>query len=300
MRTLIALMLGAAVLAATPARAELKVLACEPEWAALVRELAGDKASVASATTAFQDPHRIEARPSLIARARNADLLVCTGADLEVGWLPVLQRESGNARIQPGTPGHFEAAAHVPLLDRPARVDRSMGDVHAAGNPHLHLDPRNIARVADALAVRLAQVDKGNAAHYAARNRDFQLRWQDALERWQARAAPLKGMPLAVHHKDWVYLAHWLGMGVAATLEPKPGVEPSVAHLGRVLEQLRQQPARLVVHTHYQSPRAARWLAERAGVPVVELPYTVGSAPGTDTLFAWMDVLLERLLGAVK
>jgi zinc/manganese transport system substrate-binding protein len=300
MRALIVVLTCLAALAATPARAALDVLACEPEWAALVMELAGDKARVASATTAYQDPHRIEARPSLIARARNADLLVCTGAELEVGWLPILQRESGNARIQPGTAGHFEAAAQVALLDRPARVDRSMGDVHAAGNPHLHLDPRNIARVAEALTERLARLDKDNAGHYAARHRDFRQRWQAALGRWQARAAPLNGVPIATHHKDWLYLAHWLGMKVTATLEPKPGVEPSVAWLGEVLQQVRQQPVRLVVHTNFQSPRAARWLAGRAGVPVVELPYTVGATPGAGDLFAWMDALLLRLLEGVK
>ncbi len=300
MRGFIVFLTCLAVWASAPARAALNVLACEPEWAALVKELAGDKARVASATTALQDPHRIDARPSLIARARSADLLVCTGAELEVGWLPILQRESGNARIQPGTPGHFEAAAFVTLLDRPGRVDRAMGDVHAAGNPHLHLDARNILPVADALATRLVHLDKENAGHYAARHRDFQQRWQSALGRWQARAAPLKGVTIATHHKDWVYLAHWLDMKVTATLEPKPGVEPSVAYLGEVLRQVRQQPVRLVAHTNFQSPRAARWLAERASVPVAELPYTVGASPATDNLFAWVDTLLQRLLESVK
>lgn len=300
MRRFMAFLMGLAAWNSGAALADLNVLACEPEWAALVKELAGDKASVASATTAFQDPHRIEARPSLIARARRADLLVCTGADLEAGWLPILQRESGNHRIQPGTPGHFEAAAFITLLDKPSQVDRSMGDVHAAGNPHLHLDPRNIARVAEALAARLVQLDKGNAGYYAARNRDFQQRWQASLARWQVRAVPLKGISVAAHHKDWVYLAHWLDMRVAVTLEPKPGVEPSVAWLGEVLAQVRREPVRLVFHTNYQSPRAARWLAERAGVPRMELPYTVGGAPGADSLFTWMDVLLDRLMDAVK
>lgn len=300
MRGLIVILGALGALLAMPVRADLNVLACEPEWAALVQELAGEKARVSSATTAFQDPHRIEARPSLIARARGADLLVCTGADLEAGWLPVLQRESGNARIQRGMPGHFEAAAFVVLLERPDRVDRSMGDVHAAGNPHLHLDPRNIARVAEALAARLAQLDGEHAAHYATRLRDFQQRWQGAVARWQARAAPLRGISLATHHKNWDYLAHWLGMTVAVALEPKPGVEPSVAWLGEVLVRVRQQPVRLVIHTQYQSPRASRWLAERAGVPVVALPYTVGATPGADSLFTWMDALLDHLLGAVN
>lgn len=290
----------ALLLAATPARAALKVLACEPEWAALTQELAGDKASVSSATSAKQDPHRIEARPSLIARARNADLLVCTGAELEVGWLPLLQRESGNARIQAGQPGYFEAARFVSLIDKPRSVDRSMGDVHAAGNPHLHLDPRNIARVADALAARLAQIDSANAAHYAARNRDFQNRWQQAVARWQAAGAALRGVPVAMHHKNLNYLANWLGMKADVTLEPKPGVDPSVAYLGEVLAKVREQPVKMILHASYESPRASRWLAQRTGAPAVELPYTVGASAAAKDLFGLYDELIDRLLGALK
>jgi zinc/manganese transport system substrate-binding protein len=285
---------------AAPVHAALQVLACEPEWAALVREIAGDKAHVASATTPSQDPHRIEARPSLIARARNADLLVCTGAELEAGWLPLLQRESGNARIQPGTAGHFEAAEFVPLLDKPQRMDRDMGDVHAAGNPHIHLDPDNVARVAEALAARLARLDGANAAHYAARNRDFQNRWREAMQAWRARAAPLKGVPLATHHKDWVYLARWLGMRVETTLEPKPGIEPSAAHLAEVLRRVQERPVRMIVHTNYQSPRPSRWLEEKTGATAVRLPYTVGATPRSTDLFTWMDEIIDTLLAALK
>lgn len=292
--------LGLALGLAAPVHAALEVLACEPEWAALVREIAGDRARVASATTPSQDPHRIEARPSLIARARNADLLVCTGAELEAGWLPLLQRESGNARIQPGSAGHFEAADFVELMDKPQRVDRDMGDVHAAGNPHIHLDPDNVARVADALATRLARLDAGNAAHYAARNRDFQNRWREAMQGWRARAAPLKGVPLATHHKDWVYLARWLGMRVETTLEPKPGIEPSAAHLAEVLRRTRERPVRLILHTHYQSPRASRWLEEKTGAPALRLPHTVGATPRATDLIAWMDEVVETLLAALK
>jgi zinc/manganese transport system substrate-binding protein len=292
--------LAALLLAAQPARAALNVLACEPEWAALVNELAGDKARASSATTANQDPHRIEARPSLIARARNADLLVCTGAELEAGWLPLLQRESGNAKIQPGKSGYFEAAQFVSLIDKPHVVDRSMGDVHAAGNPHIHLDPRNIARVADALAARLAQIDGANAAHYAARNEDFQGRWKLAMARWQAQGAPLRGIPVATHHKNLNYLANWLGMRAEVTLEPKPGVDPSVAYLGEVLARVRTQPVKMILYANYESARASRWLAERSGAPAVQLPYTVGSTAAAKDLFGLYDDLLARLLDALK
>ncbi|MCU0841039.1 MAG: zinc ABC transporter substrate-binding protein [Thiobacillaceae bacterium] len=298
MKTLIVLL--AALLAAQvpAAQAALRVLACEPEWAALVRELGGDRVNVAAATSAAQDPHRVEARPSLIARARNADLLVCTGADLEVGWLPVLLRESANPAIQPGRPGHFMAADWVVLLDRPARLDRAEGDVHPQGNPHLHLDPRNIARVAEALARRLASLDPANADRYGERQRDFTARWQAAVAGWEARAAPLRGLAVVSQHKGFVYLYAWLGLREVAVLEPKPGLEPSAAHLARVLDSLRRSPARMVVRAAYESPRASEWLAARAPLRVVALPYTVGGGERARDLFGLFDETLARLLGA--
>ena len=172
------------------AHAALNVFACEPEWGALARELGGDKANVYVASTALQDPHRIEARPSLIARARSADLAICTGAELEIGWMPLVQTQSGNAKIQAGQPGYFEAARVVPLLEKPERVDRSMGDVHAAGNPHVHLDPRNIARIAAALGERMADLDPANRKDYETRTRNFLERWREATARSDCPARP--------------------------------------------------------------------------------------------------------------
>lgn len=281
-------------------QAALDVFACEPEWAALAREIGGEDARVYAATTARQDPHRIEARPSLIAQMRRADLVVCTGAGLEAGWLPVLLREAGNARVQPGRPGHFEAARFVTLLERPARVDRAEGDIHADGNPHIHTDPRNIAKVGAALAARMAEIDPAGAAAYRARWDAFSARWNAALARWQARAAPLKGMPVAVQHRSFSYLIAWLGMTEVATLEPRPGIEPSVGHLARVATQLQATPARAVLRAAYQSPRPADWLAGRAGIPALALPYTVGGNARANDLFGLFDDTLDQLLGAVR
>jgi zinc/manganese transport system substrate-binding protein len=282
------------------AHAALNVFACEPEWGALARELGGDAVKVYNATTAMQDPHRIEARPSLIAQMRRADLAVCTGAELEVGWLPLLQRESGNAGVQPGRPGYFEATRYVTMLEKPSLVDRSQGDVHAAGNPHIQTDPRNIARVGAALAQRLAEIDPANAAVYQARWKDFSARWEAAIARWQQQAAPLKGMPVVVQHKSFTYLLNWLGLREVATLEPKPGVQPSVGHLAEVAARLQTTPAKMVLRASYQSPRASEWLAERANIPAVALPFTVGGAPGADDLFGLFDVTLAELLKAAK
>jgi zinc/manganese transport system substrate-binding protein len=291
--------LAVAMLAVSPlAAAAINILACEPEWASLAQELGGERVKALSATTAKQDPHRIEARPSLLARARNADLLVCTGAELEAGWLPILQQQSGNGRIQTGRTGYFEAANYVTMLEIPVQVDRSMGDVHARGNPHIHLDPRNIARVAKALSRRLQQIDPANARHYQARHADFSARWERALQKWSAQAAGLQGKAVAVQHKDLSYFVAWTGLREVAVLEPKPGIEPSTAHLSGVLAQLRRTPATAVIRSAYQSPRASQWLANKAGIPAVELPYTVGGAPGAENLFGLFDVSIARLAAA--
>jgi len=298
MKHLIAMSLILLGLTAPAARAALNVLTCEPEWAALTQELAGDLADVSSATTAQQDPHHIEARPSLLARARRADLLICTGAELETGWLPLLQREAGNARIQPGQPSYFEAARFARLIERPTALDRAQGDVHASGNPHLHLDPHNIARVADGLAKRLSELDPAHAARYADRNADFQRRWPAAMARWETQAAGLRGASVVTHHRNLSYLADWLGLKVVGELEPKPGMEPTASHLAELLETLKATPARMVLRAAYESPKASEWLAGRASIPAVELPYTVGGSPGAKDLFGLFDDTLNRLLQA--
>ena len=228
-KTLLALFAAPLVLLAWPAQAALRVFACEPEWGALVQELGGKLVDVSVATSALQDPHQIQAKPSLIARARNADLVVCTGAELEIGWLPVLLQQSGNARVQQGQPGNFAAADVVRKLDVPTQLDRAQGDVHAAGNPHIQTDPRNIAQVAHALAARLQQIDGANAAQYAQREADFTQRWQQAMARWTAQAAPLKGAPVVSQHKGYVYLHDWLGLKEVAVLEPKRADQETAA-----------------------------------------------------------------------
>jgi zinc/manganese transport system substrate-binding protein len=299
-KLLAALLLGAATLLSAPARAALNVLACEPEWEALTTELGGDKVKVSSATNALQDPHRIEARPGLIARTRNADLLVCTGLELETGWLPVLVQQSGNAKIAVGQPGNFAAGSFVPRLDVPSRLDRSEGDVHAAGNPHIQQNPHNIALVAAALAHRLAELDPANAAYYQARQADFAARWNAAMLKWEKQAAPLRNVTVVEHHKNMEYLMNWLGMRQVGTLEPKPGVEPSAAHLGELLAQLQRQPAKMVLRAAYQDARASQWLAERAKIPAVVLPFTVGGDDKAKDLFSLFDVSVQRLLEANK
>ena len=301
MHKILKLLIASALLcAAFSTHATLNILACEPEWGALAQELGGDKVAIYTATTALQDPHHIQARPSLIARARSADLLVCTGSELEIGWLPILLRQSANAKIQPGQPGNFEAASFVKKLEIPTRLDRAEGDVHAGGNPHIQTDPRNFLPVADALTQRLTRLDPANTAFYAARRQAFVERWKAAIQQWETIAVPLRGVPIVVQHKGFPYLENWLGLRQVATLEPKPGVEPNSGYLAEVLTQLQRQPARMVIRAAYNDGRASEWLAERSKIPIVVLPFTVGADAQSQDLFSLFDATVRRLLEAVK
>jgi zinc/manganese transport system substrate-binding protein len=283
-------------LACLPATAALQVFATAPEWAALVREIGGDKVSIYTATTALQDIHRITAKPSLLAQARRAQLVVATGAELEIGWLPLVLRDSGNAGIQPGQPGYFEAARYVTLLDVPAVLDRAQGDVHAAGNPHFQLDPHNLFRVGEALAVRMGELDPPNAAAYQAAYKTFAEKWRAAIARWEKEAAPLRGVPVLVHHASFLYLSNWLGLKETGTLEPKPGVEPSSGQLTALLARQQNVPAKMVLRTAYQSDGPSLWIAGKAGIPAVMLPFTVGGTPEAGDLFGLFDDSIRRLL----
>jgi len=300
LRTLItigALMILGAVM---PAHAAVKVLATTADWGALATELGGDKVDVYTATNALQDVHQVTAKPSLVARARTADLVVANGAELEMGWLPVLLQESGNPKIQPGDPGYFEATAAVRLIEVPTSVDRSMGDIHSQGNPHIQLDPRNIAAVAKALTARLASIDAANAPYYQARGADFQARWTAAMAKWDAQGTSLKGTQVVVIHKDQAYLCRWLGLQQVATIEPKPGVPPSAGYLSELVTKLSASPPRVILRNAYNDPKAADWLSQRIKAPVVTLPFSVGGTPEAKGLFGLFDDTMNRLLAARK
>jgi len=291
------ILLVSVLLAAVPVHAALRVFACEPEWAALVTELAPD-ADVAAATTGFQDPHYIQARPGLIAKVRRADLVVCAGADLEVGWLPLLLRQSSNAGVQPGQPGYFEAAMQVERLEVPTSVDRAEGDLHPYGNPHVQLDPNNITLIAAALVERLAQLDPAGAEGYRSRGAAFDARWRQAIVGWEARAEPLRGARILSHHRSWIYLYRWLGIVDGGELEPKPGIPPTTSHLSELLTRLQGATVRAIIRSAYQDARGSEWLAGRTGIPAIVLPNTVRATDGATDLFSWYDDIITRLLEA--
>jgi len=278
--------------------ADLEILACEPEWEALALVLGGDNIKVSSATNALQDPHYIQARPSLISRVGRADLIVCSGAQLEIGWLPMLLRKGNNPKVMPGSPGFLEASQYIKRLDVTTDNDRSQGDVHPQGNPHIQTNPHNILLVADAMTERMVQLDPANTDIYQKNLTDFRQRWTVAIAGWEERVSVLQGKRVIAHHKSWIYLENWLGLEEVATLEPVSGIPPTASHLGSLLDRFGESGADYIIRAPFQSEKASKWLSERTGIPAVLLPLTVGGTKQATNLFTWFDDIINRLLTA--
>ena len=295
MRLLKILFLVPALLLSGPCFADLNVFSCEPHWTALVQEIGGSHASITTATSAYNNPHFIQAKPSLISAMRRADLVVCNGADLEVGWLPVLMQKGARDTVQPGQPGYLDASQYIQLLQVPVRVDRALGDIHPYGNPHFQTDPRVISAVAPELAKRMEQLDPSNAAEYEKRYTDFKARWDAAVQKWDQEAAPLKGMRLIAYHDGWVNMTTWLGVDIVGYLEPKPGIPPSPSHMQDLLTQIKGEGVSGIIYAPYEDEQAPDWMSERAGIPKVMIADTVGADDDKD-LFQFYGQIVDKLL----
>jgi zinc/manganese transport system substrate-binding protein len=202
-------------------------------------------------------------------------------------------RKSGNGNIQPNQSGYFMAANHIALLEKPTVLDRSLGDIHAAGNPHFHLDPHRMMQVANALAAQLIKIDPMNSELYQQNLLKFSREWKQAISQWEERAQSLHGKQIIVSHNSWVYLEQWLGLIKVATLEPKPGIPPSSSHLSKVLSQLKQNQVNMILYADYQNDKSARWLSQKTGIATVALPFSVAE---NENLIQWFDRFLEQLL----
>jgi len=293
------LVIGVLFMASQSVMANLNIFTCEPEWESLVKEIGGDKVEVFSATTGLQDPHHIQARPSLIAKVRKVDMVVCTGAELEIGWLPLLIRRAANPKIQEAGPGYFMATQYARILGRPKTLDRSQGDVHAAGNPHIQTNPKNILPVAKALTVRMTALDPENGQLYQNNLDDFEQRWKQALDGWKKLTQPLKNLPIVVYHASWIYLEDYLKLERVDSLEDKPGVPPTSGHLAEILNKMKTHPAKVIIYAAYQDGRPAQWLSEQTGIPLVKLPFTIGGTDEAKDLFSLYDDTFNRLLKTV-
>ncbi|OED41672.1 zinc ABC transporter substrate-binding protein [Endozoicomonas sp. (ex Bugula neritina AB1)] len=276
------------------AQANLSVFACEPEWGALVHQLA-PKASVFNATTAKQDPHQVQARPSLISKLSKADIAVCSGASLEIGWLPALQMKAANPKVQNNKPGMFFAAKQVETIDKHDHIDPTMGDVHPEGNPHLQFDPYRLQEIAQKLSVRLSIIDPTHGEQYKTNYDHFASDWEKNIQHWEKEAQPLKGMQVIAYHSSFNYLFNWLGIKMVGDLEPKAGLPPSSKHLASLLDLTRKTKIDAIVYTSYQDERGAKWLGEKTNIPIVRLPFSVDTSEN-NTLKSLYASLISKLL----
>jgi zinc/manganese transport system substrate-binding protein len=278
-----------------PAWAQLRVAATVPDLAALAREVGGPAVKVESLSLPTQDPHFVDAKPSLALVLNRSDLLLQVGLDLEIGWLPTLLVGSRNARIQPSSAGHLDCSQFVHRLDVPAGpVDRSQGDIHPGGNPHYLYDPRAAAAVVKGIAARLGQLVPAKAALFA-RNRDALLgRLQAARTRWEKRLQPLRGAPIITYHKTFSYLADWLGLAQIGFLEPKPGIPPNPRHVASLLALARARKVRLLLQESHYPDATSKLLAGRIPAPLVRVP-SATNLPAGESYLQHLDVVLEKI-----
>lgn len=290
------------LLAALPARAQkLNVVTTTADLAALMREVGGDRVDVVSIARGYQDPHFVEPKPSFLLLLRKTDLLAVIGLDLEIGWLPPLVDQSRNAKIRPGTPGYLDVSRGVEILDRPAAVNRSMGDVHPMGNPHYWLDPANAVRIAIQIQQRLAQLRPADAPYFARRLNDFKIRINEANKRWMAQLAPFRGAKIVTYHNSWPNFARHFGLDVVGYVEPKPGVPPSPSHTFELIRSMKERKIKVIVMEPYFDHKTPQSIADRSGAELVVLYPSVGGAKsGTDDYISLIDTNVALLVKALR
>jgi zinc/manganese transport system substrate-binding protein len=286
---------------AAPARGAVDVVTTTEGLAAVAREVGGDRVKVTALSRGIQDPHFVDANPSLAVKLRNADLLVDVGMDLEIGWLPPLVMQSRNPAIQPGGARRLTAASAVPPMDVPAGpVDRGQGDIHPAGNPHFLSDPRRVQLVAGAIAARLSELDPGGAAVYQARLQAFQGKVAAAEKGWKGQLAPFAGRNVITQHKTLTYLLDWAGLKAAGYMEPKPGVSPPPSHVAGLAATVKSAGVKGVLVENYYDRRSADQLRDLSGVKVIVIPGDVGGTRDASDWVSYVDVLVKALVQAVQ
>lgn len=276
----------------------LNVFTCEPEWKSLTEEITKDKADVYSATNATQDVHYIQAKPSLIAKIRKADMVVCSGADLEIGWLPLILRKAGSAKVQEGGANLIYAAQYVQTIEKPTRIDRADGDVHPNGNPHLHLNPYNVLKVGKVIADKLSEIDSANANFYAQNYNNFATKMRERIKIWENQAKELNSANVITNHKNMSYLFDWLKIKTIGTLEPKPGIPATSKHLNELKNITEQNKIAFIAYAPFESSKPAEWLSKESGVKAIVLPYTIGGNKETNNLFDLYQNSIDLMLNA--
>lgn len=286
--------------AGSPASAQLRVVATTPDLASIAREIGGPRVSVVALAKPTEDPHYVDAKPSHIVTLNRADALIEGGAELELGWLPPLLENSRNAKISAGAPGRIVASEGVKLIEIPTSFDRSKGDVHSLGNPHFLIDPLNVKIIARNIADHFAQIDPKSAATYRGNLARFNTKLDAKFADWQKQLAPYRGAKIVTYHKDFGYLAERFGLNIVETLEPKPGISPSPAHLAGVIGKMRATNAKVILVQPFQNRRTAETVARQTGAVVLDIPQQPGARANTTSYFDMMDYLVNTLADAFR
>jgi len=290
-KTVIAFILS--LITAAPAVAAINVVATLPWIGSVAKELGKDKINVTVLVKPSQDPHTLDAKPSMILAGRKADIIMYNGLDLEIGYLPLIIESSKNPKLMPGKAGNFDCSQFVKVVEKPSTVDRSMGDVHPLGNPHYHYSPSNILRVAEGMAGLLAEADEANAGFYQANYKAFAERMREKEKQW--RAQPLKGKKYAAYHKLFEYLTSEFGIQFIGYIEPKPGIPPSAAHIEELIRTMKHAKPDGIIVTPAYGLKEAEALSAKTGIKVIALPNDIGSMPGTDDYISFMDKVITAL-----
>jgi zinc/manganese transport system substrate-binding protein len=283
----------ATLVTVTPAFAGINVVATLPWIGSIAKEIGKDKISVTTLVKPSQDPHYLDAKPSMILAARKADIIMYNGLDLEIGYLPLIIEQSKNPRVMTSMPGNFDCSRFVAVIEKHAVVDRSMGDQHPLGNPHYHFSPTNILRVAEGMTNALAGLDKANAEYYRANYKGFAERLKERQKTWSA--VSLKKKRFVAYHKLFEYLAGEFGFRIVGYVEAKPGIPPSAGHIEALIESMKGNHPDGILTTSFYGKNESESISAKTGVKVIYLPGDVGNMKGTDDYFSFMDRILEVL-----
>jgi zinc/manganese transport system substrate-binding protein len=286
--------------ASPPPPAKLNVVATTPDLGALARAIGGDQVDVKVLAKPTEDPHFVDPKPSHIVTLNRADVLVEGGAELELGWLPPLMESARNSKIQPGTPGRIVASQGIEMLEIPVNFDRSKGDIHSLGNPHFLIDPVRAKQVAAHIAEQLSKVQPASADVFNNNLKSFDAALDAKYAQWQKALEPFKGSKIVTYHKDFVYLAERFNLSVLETLEPKPGIAPSPAHLAQVISAMRNEKARVILVQPYQNRKTAETVARQTSATVLDTPQQPGALPGTDSYLQMMDHLIQTIVNGLQ
>jgi zinc/manganese transport system substrate-binding protein len=298
----VVLLLCAAVM--LPSRAEarkLRVITTLTDLASLTQEVGGDKVDVEALAKGYQDPHFVEPKPSFLLKLRNADLLISVGLDLEIGWLPPLITQSGNGRIQPGSPGYLDASQFAEILEIPqGKITRAEGDVHPLGNPHYWLDPDNGRRIAKGIATKLSEMDPGDTAYFQQRDQDFEKRLADADKKWVAEMAPYRGRKVVTYHRSWPNFAKHFGLDVEGYIEPRPGIPPTPSHTIQIVNLMKRDNIKIELIEPYFDLKTPNSIASMTGAKVVVMMPSVGGKPEITDYFKLFDYDINLLTQAFQ